>query len=83
VVQGTRYFKEDGQVMATVLKKDFDDASRELDDSEAKELFEAAVQKRLGISTEEFLKKFDAGQFKDREEDPLLVRLFSLLPLVR
>lgn len=69
--------------MATVLKNDFDDDIRELDDSEAKALFEATVKTRLGMTTEEFLKKLDSGEFKGKEEDPHLMRIFSLLPLVR
>jgi hypothetical protein len=69
--------------MATGLKKEFEEDIRELDDIEAEELFEAAVQKRFNISTAEFLAKLDAGEFKNKEEDPKLMRILSLLPLVR
>jgi hypothetical protein len=69
--------------MATVLKNEYEEDIRELGDSEAKAMFEAAVQKRLGMSTEEFLTKLDAGEFTKDCEDPKITRLLSLLPLVR
>ena len=68
--------------MATVLKEQEDDI-RELGEAEARDFFEAAVQKRLKISATEFLQKLDAGEFKDRTEDPKIMRLLSLLPMVR
>lgn len=69
--------------MATVLKKGYEEDIHEMDDSEAGELFEAAVQKRFNITAAEFLVKLDAGEFKNKEEDPKLMRILSLLPLVR
>ncbi len=68
--------------MATVLKLPEDDI-RELNEAEAREFFEAAVRRRLHISATEFLKKLDAGQFRGKEEDPKIMSLLSLLPLVR
>lgn len=69
--------------MATALKHEHEEDIHELNEKEAKELFECAVQKRLKMSTEEFLRRLDAGEFKGREEDPQITRLLSLLPLIR
>ena len=70
--------------MATALKHQHEDAGAyELNDDEARELFESAVQSRLKMSTEEFLRKLDAGEFKGREEEPHIMSLLMRLPLVR
>lgn len=67
--------------MATLIKQE--DDIRELDKAQAEEVFEAAVKRRLNISAAEFLKRLDAGEYKGKEEDPKIMRLLSLLPLVR
>lgn len=67
--------------MATLIKHE--DDIRELDKAEAQAVFEAAVKRRLNMSAAEFLKRLDAGEFKGKEEDPKIMRLLSLLPLVR
>ena len=69
--------------MATALKHEYEEDTHELSDEEASELFERAVQRRLKMSTEEFLRKLDAGEFKGREEEPHIMSLLMRLPLVR
>lgn len=52
------------------------------DDEEARALFDRQARKFLGISGEEFLRRYDAGEF--RECGSLdVVRMQILLPLVR
>lgn len=67
--------------MATQIKQE--DDIRELDKAEAQEVFEAAVKRRLNMSAAEFLSRLDAGLFKGQEEDPKIMRILSLLPLIR
>jgi hypothetical protein len=69
--------------MATALKHEYEEDTHELSDEEASELFEKTVQRRLKMSTEEFLRKLDAGDFKGREEEPHIMSLLMRLPLVR
>ncbi len=67
--------------MATVIKHD--DDIRELSQDEARKMFEATVQRRLKMSTDEFLQRLDNGEFTGKEEDPRFMSILSLLPLVR
>lgn len=67
--------------MATLIKQE--DDIRELDKEQAREAFEAAVQRRLKMTTDDFLKALDRGDFRGREEEPKIMRLLSMLPLVR
>ncbi|MEX2236362.1 MAG: hypothetical protein WEB00_02315 [Dehalococcoidia bacterium] len=52
-------------------------------DEEARQRFEEIVQKELGISTEEFLRRLDAGFYVDGPEDRAAVRVSMFLHLVR
>ncbi len=67
--------------MATLIDKE--DEIRELNEADARKMFETAVKRRLNMSADEFLKRLDAGEFKGQEEDPKIMRLLSLLLLVR
>ncbi len=67
--------------MATVVQQE--DDIRELTGEDARAKFESVVQRRLKMSAAEFLKRLDSGEFNGREEEPRIVRILSLLPLVR
>jgi hypothetical protein len=57
-----------------------------LSDEEARAEFEAQARSRLGISGDEFLRRWDAGEYRNvfDDEDHLGVLLVaSLIPLVR
>ncbi len=54
----------------------------DLSPNEGHQLFEERVQDLLGISTDEFLRRWDAGELDDLEESTL-VELSLLIPLVR
>jgi hypothetical protein len=60
---------------------------RYLDDGEAAEAFESNAQRLLGISGDEFLRRWDAGEYEtpdDRSEHgPEIMRLAMMIPLVR
>jgi hypothetical protein len=59
-----------------------DDGVRFLDDDEARELFDREARRLLGISGEEFLRRYDAGEYnrplEDPEEENLMLMLMSL-----
>ena len=46
-------------------------------------LFDRAVRRRLRMSSAEFLRKWDAGEFRDPDSDPGVMEVVMLLPLVR
>lgn len=45
-------------------------APRELSRAEARALFEEAAQRTMGMSGEEFLRRWDAGEFDGVADDP-------------
>lgn len=49
---------------------------------EARAIFDRAARRELGISGEEFLRKWEAGEFKDPDR-PDVMRVAMLLPLAR
>jgi hypothetical protein len=63
-----------------------DDGIRFLDDDEARELFDRQARRLLGISGDEFLRRYDAGEYTatqdDRELDAVMT-LRMLTDLVR
>lgn len=50
---------------------------------EGREIFDAAAQRHLGISGDEFLRKWDAGEFADDPDRPEVIEVAMLIPLVR
>jgi hypothetical protein len=59
---------------------------RWLDDDEGRAFFDAQAQAQLGISGDEFLRRWDAGEFAalvDDPEHPALRRLAALIPFAR
>lgn len=57
--------------------------SEPLTSQEAWGLFDETAQLYLAISGREFLARFDRGTFGDIDSDPRVMRVASLLPLVR
>lgn len=64
-----------------------DGQPRELSREESRELFDRQAERYLGISGEEFLKRWDAGEYGDPDDrsvnPPGVMRLAMLLPFVR
>lgn len=60
---------------------------RELTDEEARKLFDRSARHYLGISGEEFLRRWDAGYYDDPDDrtknPPEVMEVASLLPLAR
>ncbi|MGH3088111.1 MAG: hypothetical protein ACRDSJ_12425 [Rubrobacteraceae bacterium] len=60
---------------------------RELSREEGRELFDRQARRYLDMTGEEFLKKWDSGEFGDpddrRKNPPGVMRLAMLLPFVR
>jgi len=54
-----------------------------LSKEEGAALFEDAVRRELGMSTEEFLHALDAGEFKGDPENQKVEGVLLLLPFVR
>lgn len=55
---------------------------RFMTDEEAHQLFDAEAQRKLNMSGEEFLKRWDAGEFPDPDAEGVR-SLVMLIPLVR
>jgi hypothetical protein len=49
---------------------------------EGREILDRAAQEALNISGEEFLARWDAGQYED-DEDPAVTRVAMLIPFAR
>lgn len=47
------------------------------------ETFNGHAQFFLGIGDEKFLRRWDAGEWKDDRDQPGVISMFGLLPLVR
>jgi hypothetical protein len=61
-----------------------DDGVRFLSREEARELFDARARELMGMSGEEFLQRYDAGEFdeiEDTPEDPGIIHLLMIRPL--
>lgn len=54
---------------------------RELSEEEAREIFDRITQREMGMSGEEFLKRWHAGKYRDNGELGL-THVVMLLPLV-
>lgn len=50
---------------------------------QARDRFDEQARRRLGISGEEFLRRWDAGYYKDPDSDPNVISMVMLVPLVR
>lgn len=56
---------------------------RELSREEGRRVFDRAARTNLGMSGEEFLRKWDAGEFGADPEDPRVVTVAMLIHLER
>lgn len=57
--------------------------SRFMTDEEARDTFERAARRSLGMSGEEFLSRWDAGEWPDPDSVPGVMAVAMLIPLVR
>jgi hypothetical protein len=69
-----------------IAPKHVDSGIRLLDDDEARQQFDRQAQRLMGISGDEFLRRYDAGEFDnpqdDRQQDAVM-KLAMLADLVR
>lgn len=59
---------------------------RYLDDEESREYFDQAARRLMNMTGEEFLRRYDAGEFESEMDGPRhrqLVKMVMLLPFVR
>jgi hypothetical protein len=54
---------------------------REVTPSEGYEILNQQTQRVLGVSAKEFIRGWEAGEYKDRSEDPAVVGLAMLIPI--
>lgn len=55
-----------------------------ISDEEAREIFDETAQRLLGISGDEFLRRYDRGDYHgQKDEDIAVVSMEMILPLVR
>lgn len=77
--------------MASVLRKINKDETTEssiieVTDEEGRRMFDEAAQEWLGISGEEFLRRYDAGEYADlveSEDNRRIVDLYLMIPFAR
>jgi|GEM_PF-857551 len=50
---------------------------------EANNLFDATARRYMGISGDEFLQRWDNGEFRDSESQARAMRVAILIPIVR
>ena len=70
----------------TIAPKHVDSGIRLLDDDEARQQFDRQAQRLMGISGDEFLRRYDAGEFDDLQDDrqqDAVMKLAMLTDLVR
>ncbi len=56
---------------------------RILTDEEGRALFDEEAQRLLGISGEEFVRRYDAGYYDDNPDTPEVIELHLMLPFFR
>jgi hypothetical protein len=69
-----------------VAPKPADSAVRFLNDDDARRFFDAQARRLLGISGDEFLRRYDAGEFRDvtdEREHRAVMKLTLLSPFGR
>ena len=59
------------------------DRVRIIDQEEGIEILDEAAKKYLGISGDEFLKRWDAGEYVGKADTPEIMRVASLIPIAR
>ena len=63
-----------------------DNGIRFLDDEEGREYFDTQARRLMGMSGEEFLRRYDAGEYrdiKDDGDDHHLIMLIMMIPFAR
>ncbi|HET7036790.1 MAG TPA: hypothetical protein VFI42_13980 [Thermomicrobiaceae bacterium] len=66
----------------TTTKPKQEDRIHELTKQEARELFDQVARKYLNMSGEEFLRRWDAGEFRD-QDTPALIQVAILRHLAK
>lgn len=56
---------------------------RILSKEEGRRLFDEEARRTLGISGDEFIRRYDAGEFDDPDDSPEVMNLVSLLPFAQ
>ena len=72
--------------MSTTTNPTTTSSVRWLDDDEARAEFDAQIRRWLGLSGDEFLRRWDAGDYRGIEDDvdhPDVMNAVSLISLVR
>lgn len=55
----------------------------DLNAEESHELFDQQARRYLGVSGDEFVRRLEAGEYGDPDDDPRVMRLVMLLPFAR
>ena len=56
---------------------------RILTEEEGRALFDEEARRLLGISGEEFVRRYDAGYYDDNPDTPEIIQLHLMLPMFR
>ncbi len=54
-----------------------------LSDEESKQFFDMQARRLLNMSGADFLGAYDAGKYPSPDDDPAVIQLLMLIPLVR
>jgi len=74
------------EVTVAIARKRTDNGIRFLDDEESRQYFDRQARRLMNMSGEEFLRRYDAGEFEAELDGPRhrqLAKLVMLLPFVR
>jgi hypothetical protein len=56
---------------------------RDLNEQEGHDLFDRKAREYLDVSGDEFIRRLEAGEYGDPDDDPRVMRLYMLLPFAR
>ena len=56
---------------------------QDLSSEDGRDLFDRQARRYLGVGGEEFLRRLEAGEYGDPDDDPRVMRLVMLLPFAR
>lgn len=69
--------------MTTQISREEAPEVQELDAERGQELFDKAARRILGISGDDFLARWDRGEYDEGDEDTAVTRVAMLIPFAR
>jgi hypothetical protein len=70
-------------VPAAERAQDVTTPAREVSREEGRQILDRAARRRLGVSGQEFLQRWDAGEYVGKADEPDIARVAILIPFGR